>query len=445
MRSLANKPSKIASEPLWTRDFVFGTCTNLVLACNYFMLTVIMTAYAMDVYAAPAALAGFCASVFIIGTLFARLECPFLIEKLGGKAILLVGVVIEALFTMLYLMDVPLPALMAIRLVHGFIYGCCSSTVATIVTSILPRSRKGEGIGYYMLSVTLGAAIGPFAGIILSRWYSYHTLFVVAAIIVIVALPFVAFMSRKAAGKKNSTKSTLAKDELEAAQDELAGAEIASDAERAKEDRAAMRAIADERSPRTSRKELIAKFLEIGAIPISLVSCIIFFGYSSLLSFLTPFAEEIGLTRAASVFFVVYAISMFITRPFTGRAFDRRGARFVMIPAFFSFSIGMLLLAFSSNDLMILGSALFLGYGVGTIQSSGLAVAVKTAADENIAKANATFYVLLDLGVGVGPLLLGVLVPAIGYVWLYVIMALVGMAALALFLFVSRTKGNAGQ
>lgn len=116
-----------------------------------------------------------------------------------------------------------------------------------------------------------------------------------------------------------------------------------------------------------------------------------------------------------------------------------------MIPAFFSFSIGMLLLAFSSNDWMILGSALFLGYGVGTIQSSGLAVAVKTAADENIAKANATFYVLLDLGVGVGPLLLGVLVPAIGYVWLYVIMALVGMAALALFLFVSRTKGNAGQ
>ena len=435
MEDALNTKRKPSAERLWTRDFVFGTCTNFVLACNYFMLTVVMTAYAMDVYAAPAALAGFCASIFIIGTLCARLECPFLIERLGGKTILIVGTITEAAFTALYLMDVPLGALMVIRLIHGFIYGCCSSTVATIVTSILPRSRKGEGIGYYMLSVTLGAAIGPFAGIILSRYFSYHLLFIVAAAIAILALPFVAFMSKKATARKRSTQK------MEAAADEIAGFETASPVEEKREDEAA-----DQAASAPKRKTLasrIGKFLEIGAIPISLVCFIIFFGYSSLLSFLTPYAEEIGLTRAASVFFIVYAISMFITRPFTGRAFDRRGERFVMIPAFFSFSIGMLLLAFASNDWMILGSALFCGYGVGTVQSSGLAVAVKNAADENIAKANATFYVMLDLGVGIGPLLLGVLVPFIGYVWLYVIMAIVGMVGLALFLFISRKRAHA--
>lgn len=435
MPRAADRPrEKARSERLWTKDFVFGTCTNLVLACNYFMLTVVMTAYAMDVYAAPASLAGFCASVFIIGTLFARLICPFLIARLGGKSILLVGIVAEGIFTALYLMDVPLPALMGLRLVHGFIYGCCSSTVATIVTSILPRSRKGEGIGYYMLSVTLGAAIGPFAGIILSRHFSYHLLFVAAAVIVMIALPFVACMSKRAAGKRTERS-------VEEATEEAAAFDIGAGEGAEREERAALReGSATAKAAHKGLGARVGRFLEIGAIPISLVSCIIFFGYSSLLSFLTPFAEEIGLTRAASVFFIVYAISMFFTRPFTGRAFDRRGERFVMIPAFFSFSIGMCVLALASNDWMILASALFLGYGVGTIQSSGLAVAVRDASDADIAKANATFYMLLDLGVGIGPLLLGTLVPLIGYVWLYLMMAVVGMGALALFLLVSRKR-----
>lgn len=98
------------------------------------------------------------------------------------------------------------------------------------------------------------------------------------------------------------------------------------------------------------------KVIERGAMPISSVCFLIFFGYSSLLTFLTPFAESVGLTRAASVFFIVYALSMFLTRPFTGRAFDRRGPLLVMIPAFFSFTAGMVMLAFASNDWMILGA-----------------------------------------------------------------------------------------
>lgn len=64
-----------------------------------------------------------------------------------------------------------------------------------------------------------------------------------------------------------------------------------------------------------------------------MVCGLLFFGYSSLLTFLTPYATEIGLARAASVFFVVYALAMFVTRPFTGRAFDRVGPHPVMVPA----------------------------------------------------------------------------------------------------------------
>lgn len=109
-----------------------------------------------------------------------------------------------------------------------------------------------------------------------------------------------------------------------------------------------------------------------------------------------------------------------------------------MGPAFFSFAAGMVLVATSSNDWMILGAALLLGFGVGTVQSCGLAMAVNIASDDRLSVANATFYMLLDVGVGIGPLILGVIVPLIGYQWLYFCMAGVGLAAFVAFVVVLR-------
>ncbi len=340
---------------LWTRSFVAGTLTNFVLACNYYMLTVVMTAYAMDVFQAPAAIAAFCASIFIIGTLIARLLSPALMARFGRKRLLMAGTIISCAFTCLYLIHAPIATLMTLRFLHGFAYGACSTTVATIVTSLVPASRKGEGIGYYMLSVTLGAAIGPFAGILLSRHLSYQTLFFTAAVVLVMAVPCIL-----------AIKKTAHDVSAEAAQEEMAAQELTGTVEGAREEAASAR------PPRKAKGPAISRLIEKSAVPISLVSFLIFFAYSSLLTFLTPYAESVNLTRAASVFFIAYAISMFLTRPFTGRAFDRRGALFVMTPAFFSFAVGMVLLAFATNDWMILGSALFCGYGVGTLQSCGL-------------------------------------------------------------------------
>ena len=57
-----------------------------------------------------------------------------------------------------------LAPLFALRLLHGIAYGACSTTIGTIVTALVPDSRKGEGVGYYMLSVTLGRGHRPLPG-----------------------------------------------------------------------------------------------------------------------------------------------------------------------------------------------------------------------------------------------------------------------------------------
>ncbi len=142
---------------------------------NYYGLMVVVADYAMKTYDAPAATAGLAASIFVIGALIARLLSGRIMDRVGRKRLLMIGALFEVVFSALYLVGVGLWLLFALRLLHGIAYGMCSTAIGTIVTALVPDNRKGEGVGYYMLSVTLGAAIGPFLGMFLTQNAGFQT------------------------------------------------------------------------------------------------------------------------------------------------------------------------------------------------------------------------------------------------------------------------------
>ena len=65
---------------------------------------------------------------------------------------------------------------MIVRLLHGIAFGLSSTATGTISSRIIPDKRKGEGIGYYALSVTTASAIGPFTGIILNQRFGFESI-----------------------------------------------------------------------------------------------------------------------------------------------------------------------------------------------------------------------------------------------------------------------------
>ncbi|MEA5019050.1 MAG: MFS transporter [Gordonibacter sp.] len=408
----------MATAKLWTKDFTLGTLVNFLLMVNYYGLMVVVADYSMKTYQAPAAAAGLAASIFIIGALIARLISGRVMDKIGRKRLLVIGAVGEVIFSALYLIGPAFAPLFALRLLHGFSYGICSTTIGTIVTSLVPDSRKGEGVGYYMLSVTLGAAIGPFLGMFLTQNAGFQLLFIVSALVAALSLGAAALL--KAPESSRSSIETKARDIAREERDEEASAF---------------------RVPRPNVKN----YLEPSVLSISSVCAVLFFCYSSLLAFLTPFAAENGLEGPASYFFIVYAIATFVTRPFTGKLFDRKGDRAVMIPAFIAFIIGMGLLATVHQAPAMLVAGALMGFGVGTIQASGLALAVRIAPDDRLSLANSTFYIMLDIGVGIGPLLLGIIQPLWGYRGLFQAMSFVALVALIVYLLVSRKKGKIRQ
>ena len=76
---------------------------------------------------------------------------------------------------------------------------------------------------------------------------------------------------------------------------------------------------------------------------------------------------------------------------------------------------------------MLIAAAL-LGFGVGTVPARGLALAVRIAPDSRLSLANSAFYVLLDIGLGIGPLVLGMVQPLWGYAGLFLSLIHIYMA-----------------
>ena len=262
----------------------------------------------------------------------------------------------------------------------------------------MPRERHGEGIGYFMLSITLGAAVGPFLGMFLVHNGGYFYIFLTCVITAVVC--FV-----------GSFQLRLPRADREA----LAAARRES-----------------------TREKGLRGILEVRALPICLVCAGMYFCYSSLISFLTPYSTQLGLEGPATFFFLVYSAAILITRPITGPLFDRKGAHFVMLPAFLAFFAGMVILSRAEHAVPLLLSAPLLGFGIGVVQSCGLAMAVKKAPAERISYVNSTFYICIDLGAGVGPFLLGFLIPAVGYRGMYLAVAGLTVAFALLYLLVSR-------
>lgn len=168
-------------------------------------------------------------------------------------------------------------------------------------------------------------------------------------------------------------------------------------------------------------------------LPISIIALIIAYTYSGVTTFISIYAEQIDLLEAASFFFVVFAITVLISRPITGRLLDSRGANIVMYPCMLIFAAGMLIYSQANLFITLLLAGIFFGLGYGNIQSISQAIAIKLAPAHKLGLANATFFIFFDVGFGVGPYIFGFFVPILGFRSLYAITTIIILANIVLY------------
>lgn len=373
---------------LWSRDFILAIATNLFISMVFYLLMTSMALYAVERFNASDSLAGLASSAFIIGSLIARLFAGGLLDVVGRRRMLLGAMVVFVAASLLYIPADSLGLLLALRLLHGLAFGAGHTALAASVQTFIPRARRSEGTGYFGVSNTLSTAVGPLLAVLLAGSGGYTGIFWFCA-----ACSTAAFA-------------------------------VAS----------ALHLPAPTGTPRRGlRPRRLAAVLEPGALPISTVIFLAGAAYSGILTFLTSYTQARGVPSAAGTFFVIYAATVLASRLVVGRIQDRRGDNAVMYPTLVAFAAGLALLAVAPTGWTFAASAVLCGFGFGALMPCGQAIAVTEAPETRIGTATSTFYLMLDAGNGLGPVVLGALIPVVDYGGMYALLCTVMLAAVGLY------------
>ncbi|HHT46791.1 MAG TPA: MFS transporter [Firmicutes bacterium] len=376
---------------LWTKDFIILLFANFFVALNFYLLMTTLAVYVIEQFNASQSEAGLAAGIFIIASLFARLLTGKYIEIIGRRKLLYSSLVLFLLSTLLYFPVNSLNILLAVRIIHGIAFGITTTTAATAVMDMIPDERKGEGTSYFSLSPTAATAFGPFIGLFILQRAGFEALFTACALFSAISLIIIIF--------SKIPEANVTKEHLQALKARFG----------------------------------IHDFFEKKAFPISIMMVIMGIAYSGIVSFVNSYAIEIQQQNAAAYFFIVYAIFLFISRPFTGRLLDLKGDNVVIYPAILLFSLSLLLLSQAHSAFVLLLAGALAALGFGTIMSCSQAIAIKESPKHRVGLATSTFFICMDGGMGVGPFLTGLLVPFLEYRGMYLTLAVAVLLSIILY------------
>lgn len=375
---------------IWTKDFSYISGTMFFVSMTYYLLMTMIPIYSMESFGVSQGQAGLVAGIFIIGALVSRPLTGRYMEVIGRRMILLGSCVLFFLVTLLYFFVCDLNMLLVVRFTHGVIFGVATTVIPTAIMGIIPGGRRGEGGGYFTLSVTMASAIGPFLGLVIREEANFTTMFIVCAVFYMISIVMTALA--------DIPEVVMTKEQLEGV-----------------------------------KGFRLQDFFEKAAMPVSLVMLFVGTAYASILAFINSYVLSLGLMDAAAFFFVVYSAFIFISRLFTGRLLDKKGDNIVMYPALLLFMLSLVLISKAGDSFAFLLAGALAGLGFGTIMSCAQVIAANNSPQHRMGIATSTFFFCMDLGVGVGSFFAGQIILMTSFRDMYMVMAII--VALSIFLY----------
>lgn len=377
-------------ERIFTRDFTLDMMISLCCSLNYFTLLINITGFAAFRFGSDTAIGGTAAGIYVIGGLLSRIVAGKYIEMVGRKKMLLIGLSFALVMSTTYFFVSSIAMLMAIRFLHGMSYGISSTCTSDIVAKLLPQSRRGEGLGYFFLSITIACAIGPLLGMTLGSSQNYDAVFLVGLVMYSLALVMALIL--------RVPEETLTEEQI-----------------------------------REAKSFTLNSMFQRSALPLALTVMVFYFSYSGVLAFIASYSEEIGLVETATFFYLSVAAGTLLSRIYAGRIYDEKGPNKVIIPAYVGFIIGMTIFATTSDSLLFLFSGFIIGIGVSIVFSICQSIVVSRTPPRRYGVTTSTFSALNDLGTGLGPSILGILIAAMGFRDMYLVCAFIAFASFLMY------------
>ena len=284
------------------------------------------------------------------------------------------------------------------RIINGIGFACCSVCMATWMSNMLPKEKIGSGMGVYGTMNALGMAVAPAIGVSVYQRFGYRMAFCIALVFSIAIIIVIQFIKDK--GNPVQTEKT---------ENIKPAGEI------------------------TVKPRL--QVVDVKVLPIAFIIMLFAIPYCATQSFLVTYAEVRNLPVTVSMFFPTYAIVLIVLRLTLRNLFDKLPFHVFLLSSCICEFLAILLLAGMRNNIMMMLASVFLAGGYGIMSSVCQSTAMLLAGRAKRGLANSTYYIGVDLGMTLGPMIGGALYGGLDirlfYPALMVTMPLAGVVYLA--------------
>ncbi|WP_368657195.1 MFS transporter [Metabacillus halosaccharovorans] len=381
----SQQSNALHKEKIWTRDFILICISNFFIFLGFQMTLPTIPLYVEEL-GGNDQLIGVVVSIFTFSALLVRSYAGHALETRGRKIVYLTGILIFIVSVGSFGFLPAIGFLFFMRFIQGIGWGFSTTASGTIASDIIPSKRRGEGMGYYGLSGNIALAFGPSLGLSLAGVLSYTQLFIISAI-----LGLIAFLLSSRIRYKTI-----------------------------------------EKTQQVGKKEKW-DFYEKTALKPALLLFFITVTFGGIASFLPLYTAQKGIS-GIQWYFLVFALALMASRTFAGKIYDVKGHRAIFIPGAILIVAAMILLAWLLNTTVLLIAAVLYGIGFGSVQPALQAWSIENAPKHRRGMANATFFSSFDLGVGMGALLFGQIGHLFGYHTIYWVSAFSVFVSIILYI-----------
>ena len=348
-------------QKMYPKDIMLVLTATFFYMSSPMLVTPLITGFAENI-GATAAVMGFVGGLMNLVSLFCRPLAGNLADRLSKYKVSFIGGVFMTAACVGYVFAPNEAVLVISRIINGFGFACCSVCMSTWMSNMLPKEKVGSGMGVYGTMNALGMALAPAIGVSVYQRFGYRTAFVIALVFsaaIMIAIQFI--------GDKGEPEETL-----------------------------------------TEEKKHF-ELIDVRVIPISFIIMLFAIPYCATQSFLVTYTEVRKLTVTVSMFFPFYAVVLIILRLTLRNLFDKLPFGVFLGASCVCELIAILLLAVMRNNVMMFLAAAFLAGGYGIMSSVCQSTAILLAGKEKRGLANSTYYIGLDLGMTLGPMIGGAL------------------------------------
>ena len=338
---------------------------NLFIFMSFQMLIPTLPPYIKSLGASGLEI-GLVTALFSIGAVLSRPFIGYMLEYRTRKPLVLAGAAALLAITIVYPLSSMIFIFLLFRFVHGLAWGFSTTVNGTAAVDVIPKSRLGEGMGYFGLSVTLGMIIAPSLGIYLFGVTSFNNLIYISCALGLIAIGLLAAVRYHTPQSVTNTK----KEDL--------------------------------------TFSYVGSLVEKSSWYPAFITMIATFGYGSVVTFIVIFGEERGIEQIF-LFYLFNAIMASVSRPISGKWFDQKGPKgLIIVCSVLTFS-GLWVLSFSHTNAGIAAAGILFGIGFGSLLPTLQSWTLSMTPDNRRGVANGMYFSAIDFGIGLSGIVFGIL------------------------------------